>query len=139
MPSNGQSERPLCVSGALVLRDWNATPEPAAVLIENGLIAGIAQGADQAALAARAAETIDAAGLVLMPGLVNAHYHAYSGLLRGTENSLPLELWALYTVAYGRTLDADAIRLAILLGAAEMIRSGVTAYIDHFPHLRQAE
>ncbi|MBI3709557.1 MAG: amidohydrolase family protein, partial [Proteobacteria bacterium] len=31
------------------------------------------------------------------------------------------------------------IRLAILLGAAEMIRSGVTAYIDHFPHLRQAE
>src|SRR4030095_5281811 len=64
--------------------------------------------------------------------------HAYANVLRGTENSLPLELWALYTVAYGRALDAEVIRLAILLGAAEMIRAGVTACIDHFPHVGNA-
>ena len=74
-----------------------------------------------------------------MPGLVNAHYHSYGTLLKGTENSLPLEPWALYTVAYGRALGAEAIRLAVLLGAAEMIRNGVTACLDHFPHTRWAE
>jgi 5-methylthioadenosine/S-adenosylhomocysteine deaminase len=75
----------------------------------------------------------------VMPGLVNAHYHSYGTLLKGTENSLPLEPWALYTVAYGRALGAEAIRLAVLLGAAEMIRNGVTACLDHFPHTRWAE
>jgi len=77
--------------------------------------------------------------MVLMPGLVNAHYHSYGSLLKGTENSLPLEPWALYTVAYGKALGAEAIRAAVLLGAAEMIRNGVTACLDHFPHVRWAE
>jgi len=69
-----------------------------------------------------------------MPGLVNAHYHSYSTLLKGTQNGLPLEPWALYTVAYGKALGEEAIRLAVLLGAAEMLRNGVTACVDHFPH-----
>jgi 5-methylthioadenosine/S-adenosylhomocysteine deaminase len=42
-------------------------------------------------------------------------------------------------VAYGRALGAEAIRLAVLLGAAEMIRNGITACLDHFPHTRFAE
>src|SRR5262245_61306774 len=77
--------------------------------------------------------------MILMPGLVNAHYHSYSTVLKGTENSLPLEAWALYTVAYGRALSEEAIRLAVLLGAAEMLRSGITACLDHFPHVRWAD
>ena len=77
--------------------------------------------------------------MIVMPGLVNAHYHSYSTVLKGTENSLPLEAWALYTVAYGRALGEEAIRLAVLLGAAEMLRSGVTACLDHFPHVRWAD
>jgi 5-methylthioadenosine/S-adenosylhomocysteine deaminase len=74
-----------------------------------------------------------------MPGLVNAHYHSYSTVLKGTENSLPLEAWALYTVAYGRAFGEEAIRLAVLLGAAEMLRNGITACLDHFPHVRWAD
>src|SRR5688572_12473777 len=111
---------------ARVLRDWSARPEPAAILVEGGRVAAVASGEDGARLAARAAERVDAPGLIAMPGMVNAHHHAYANVLRGTENGLPLELWALFTVAYGRALDAEAIRLAILLGAAEMIRAGVT-------------
>jgi len=42
-------------------------------------------------------------------------------------------------VAYGRALGGEAIRLAVLLGAAEMIRNGITACLDHFPHTRWAE
>jgi 5-methylthioadenosine/S-adenosylhomocysteine deaminase len=124
---------------ARVLRDSSAAPELATILVEAGRIAAIAGGEDGARLAARAAERVEAPTLIAMPGLVNAHHHAYANVLRGTENSLPLELWALYTVAYGRALDAAALRLAILLGAAEMIRGGVTACIDHFPHVGHAE
>jgi 5-methylthioadenosine/S-adenosylhomocysteine deaminase len=124
---------------ARVLRDWSADPAPATILVEDGRIAALESGEDGARLAGRAAERLEVPDLIAMPGMVNAHHHAYANVLRGTENSLPLELWALYTVAYGRALDAEAIRLAILLGAAEMIRAGVTACVDHFPHVGNAE
>jgi cytosine/adenosine deaminase-related metal-dependent hydrolase len=81
---------------------------------------------DRAALQRRAAEHVDAVGCWLIPGLIDAHAHGYATLLRGTENSMPLELWALYTVMYGRAYDAAAMRAAILLGAAERIRAGIT-------------
>jgi len=114
--------------------------EPGGVLVEDGAITAVAIGTDEdRALRRRAPEVFDAGGMILMPGLVNAHYHSYSTLLKGTENSLPLEPWALYTVAYGRALGDEAVRLAILLGAAEMIRNGITACLDHFPHVRWAD
>jgi cytosine/adenosine deaminase-related metal-dependent hydrolase len=49
-------------------------------------------------------------------------------------------LWAFYTVLYGRAYDAAAMRAAILLGAAERIRAGITGWIDHSPmvHLGEA-
>ncbi|MBL8837181.1 MAG: amidohydrolase family protein [Alphaproteobacteria bacterium] len=137
--SNGLPDRPLCISGGLILADAAGEPHRGTLLVERGRIAAVAHGPAEAALESLAADRVDASGLVVMPGLVNAHHHAYANVLRGTENSLPLELWALYTVAFGRALDAQAIRLAILLGAAEMLRAGVTACIDHFPHVGLAE
>jgi 5-methylthioadenosine/S-adenosylhomocysteine deaminase len=110
------------------------------VLVEGDTISVVAlTDHEQRVARARASEEFDAAGLILMPGLVNAHYHSYGTLLKGTQNRLPLEPWALYTVAYGRAFGAEAIRLAVLLGAAEMIRNGITACLDHFPHTRWAE
>jgi len=113
---------------------------PGGVLVEGDSIAAVAlTPREEAETRARAREVVDAAGMVLMPGLVNGHYHSYSTLLKGTQNSLPLEPWALYTAAYGRALGAEAIRLAVLLGAAEMLRNGITACLDHFPHTRHVE
>ena len=94
---------------------------------------------DRTALRARAAEHVDATDCWLIPGLIDAHAHGYATLLRGTENSMPLELWALYTVLYGRAYDAAAMRAAILLGAAERIRAGITGWIDHSPMVHLAE
>ncbi|QAS52205.1 amidohydrolase family protein [Halobacillus litoralis] len=84
-------------------------------------------------------EAIDATGQLIIPGMTNAHYHSYSNLLKGTEHDLPLEVWSLYTVAYGHSLSDEDIYLAVLLGAIEMIRSGVTGCIDHFPHLPRSQ
>jgi 5-methylthioadenosine/S-adenosylhomocysteine deaminase len=124
----------------LVRLDARAEPRPGGVLVEGDSIAAVAlTDREQRETRSRAREVFDAAGMILTPGLVNAHYHSYGTLLKGTQNRLPLEPWALYTVAYGRALGAEAIRLAVLLGAAEMIRNGITACLDHFPHTRWAE
>ena len=88
----------------------------------------------------RAATVVAAEGHWLIPGLVDGHAHGYATLMRGTENSLPLELWAFYTVLYGRAFDEATMCAAILLGAAERIRAGITGWIDHSPmvHLSEA-
>ncbi|MBL8653677.1 MAG: amidohydrolase family protein, partial [Alphaproteobacteria bacterium] len=125
----------LCIANANILID--TAFRRGAVLIERGRIAAIAYGDNAQALATRAASTVDANGLALIPGFVNAHHHSYANALRGTENALPLELWALYTVAYGRNIDEKLLRLAILTGAAEMLRNGVTGVIDHSPPVRR--
>src|SRR5258707_2724807 len=113
--------------------------ERAAVAIEEGRVIAILRGEDERrAACARADDVVAGNGMILMPGLINAHTHSYGNVLRGTENSLPLEPWALYTVAYGRSLNDEAIRLAVLIGAAEMIRNGITACVDHFSQIRRA-
>jgi 5-methylthioadenosine/S-adenosylhomocysteine deaminase len=127
------------IDGALVLSDDGVAA--GTVLVEGQQIAAVAwSAAEREALRARAATVIPAEGHWLIPGLVDGHAHGYATLLRGTENSLPLELWAFYTVLYGRAYDAAAMRAAILLGAAERIRAGITGWIDHSPmvHLGEA-
>jgi 5-methylthioadenosine/S-adenosylhomocysteine deaminase len=113
---------------------------PASVLVRGDRIAAVAwSDDDRQALATHAGETFDASGCWLIPGLIDAHAHAYAAILRGSENSLPLELWALFTVAYGKALDAEALRASIMLGAAERIRSGITGFVDHTPQVHLAE
>jgi 5-methylthioadenosine/S-adenosylhomocysteine deaminase len=127
----------IAVDGADVLAEGRF--RPGTVLTEGGAIAAVAwSGDDRHALRAAAAEIFDARGTWLVPGLVSAHTHAYATLLRGTESSFPLELWSLYTLAYGAELDEPAIAAAMLLHDAECIRSGITGIVDHFPHVRYA-
>jgi 5-methylthioadenosine/S-adenosylhomocysteine deaminase len=126
----------IAIANALILADASDAPRPGAILIEGRRIVAMAYGAAEAtALVARAREVHDAKGAIALPAFVNAHHHSYGNLLRGTENDLPLELWALFTVAWGRALDATLLRLAILAGAAEMLRAGYAAVVDHAPQL----
>jgi 5-methylthioadenosine/S-adenosylhomocysteine deaminase len=129
---------PLLIDGALV---WGKQGfRTGGVLVEGNRIAAVAwTDGDRRDLQERSAETMRAEGCWLIPGLIDAHAHGYSALLRGTENNLPLELWALYTTLYGRAYDERTIRAAVLLGAAERIRGGVTGVIDHAPMVHLAE
>ncbi len=131
--------QPILIDGALVLGEHGF--QPGSVLVDDRKIAAVAWSNDERAqLRARPAQHIRGDGCWLIPGLIDAHAHGYSTLLRGTESSLPLELWGLHTTLYGRAFDERAIRASILLGAAERIRGGVTGLIDHAPmvHLGQA-
>ncbi|MFM8990349.1 MAG: amidohydrolase family protein [Alphaproteobacteria bacterium] len=125
----------IATANALILADAFAAPRAGAILVSGDRISGLAHGDEVPGLLAHATEIHDARGAIALPGFVNAHHHAYANVLRGAENDLPLERWSFFTVAWGRALDAELLRIAILLGAAEMLRAGTTAVLDHAPGL----
>lgn len=84
-------------------------------------------------------KVLDLHGDFVLPGMINSHYHSYTNILKGTSWGEPLELWSNDTVALGGILEGDDHQLSTLLGAAEMIKMGVTTCIDHIPHLKFAE
>jgi len=74
---------------------------------------------------------IDATGHLLMPGLVNGHFHSSANHLKGSLDSLPLEIFMLFeTPADGMRNDPRAAYVHTLLGAVEMLKSGVTSVLD---------
>ncbi len=75
---------------------------------------------------------IDGSGKLAIPGLINAHTHSPENVLRGTTDRMPLELWLLNQFAARANFPPRLIYLTALAGAAEMLRSGTTAVLDHF-------
>ena len=74
---------------------------------------------------------IDARGHLLMPGLINGHFHSSVNDLKGSLDSLPLEIFMLFeSPASGAAVAPRAAYIRTLLGALEMIRGGVTAVLD---------
>ena len=56
---------------------------------------------------------------ILMPGLVNAHAHSPSNLLKGTCLCLPLEIWRQHIRAGWREYFDEAIYVSAQLGLAK--------------------
>jgi 5-methylthioadenosine/S-adenosylhomocysteine deaminase len=82
----------------------------------------------------RAAETIEAWGSVIMPGLVNTHTHAPMVMYRGLADDLALMEWLQKYIfpAEAKTLSPEFVRAGTRLAALEMIRSGTTTYADMY-------
>jgi guanine deaminase len=100
------------------------------ILIDGGVIAAVARRVD-APLEAR---RIDCSGMIAMPGLVNAHSHLTEILQRSFRDNLPMEIWRgerARTEERAR-LGPEEISAAAELACAEMLKSGVTAVVDHF-------
>jgi len=101
------------------------------VLIDQGRIVGVGPG-EAPASARSAGKVVDAAGMAVMPGLVNAHTHLFQSFLRGLADDKPLLEWleaAIWPVA--KELTGPEARAASRLGLIENLRSGVTSVIDH--------
>jgi len=88
------------------------------------------------AIAARftARETVDAAGQVVMPGLINTHTHAPMVLYRGLADDLALMEWLQKYIfpAEARTVSPAFVRAGARLAVLEMIQSGTTTYADMY-------
>ncbi len=93
----------------------------------------IEQVGTTAELPSSADEVIDAAGRVLLPGLVNTHHHMFQTLTRVVPAAQDSELFgwlkALYPI-WAR-LTPEAIRVSALTAMAELILSGCTTSSDH--------
>lgn len=117
-----------------------ATKGPVDIEIDGGRIAGIRPSDRPNFLgpeAPRQPDTeadrvIEGAGLLAIPGLVNAHLHSSGHFSRGLVDNLPLELFMLWELP---PLEAppsppELYRARVLAGAAEMLRSGITSVMD---------
>ena len=81
-----------------------------------------------------AAETIDAAGQVVLPGLVNTHTHAAMVMYRGLADDLALTDWLQKYIfpAEAKTVSPEMVRIGTRLAALEMIQSGTTTFADMY-------
>lgn len=76
---------------------------------------------------------IDAAGRILMPGLVNAHTHSPMTLLRGLKDDCGLDEWLQkYIWPAEASLSREDFRVGAKLGIAEMLATGTTCFSDMY-------
>ncbi|HLH89848.1 MAG TPA: amidohydrolase family protein [Xanthobacteraceae bacterium] len=120
--------RMLIKGGCVVTMDARLGELPQGdVLIENGRIAAIAPRLD----APDGAEVIDAAGMIVMPGLINGHLHTWQSALRGIAGDWTV---ARYMQAMHRGLATlyrpEDIYIANLTGALNQINNGATTLVD---------
>ena len=75
---------------------------------------------------------IDGAGRLVMPGPINGHFHSPVNHLKGSLDSLPLEVFMLYeSPALDEAgMSPRAAYVRTMLGALEMLKNGVTAVQD---------
>jgi 5-methylthioadenosine/S-adenosylhomocysteine deaminase len=120
--------RMLIKGGCVVTMDPQLRELPQGdVLIEDGRIAAIAPRLD----VLDGAEVIDAAGMIVMPGLVNGHLHTWQSALRGIAADWTV---ARYMQAMHRGLATlyrpEDIYIANLMGALNQINCGTTTLVD---------
>ena len=80
---------------------------------------------------------IDGKGNLIMPGLINAHFHSSVNHMKGRLPSLPLEIFMLY-----ESPELDVLRstpreayLRTMLGVFEMLKAGCTSVQDDGPSI----
>jgi 5-methylthioadenosine/S-adenosylhomocysteine deaminase len=81
-------------------------------------------------------QIINARGKAVLPGLINTHTHLFQTLYRGLGDDMTLADWLakmIWPLSYH--LGKEESHVATLLSSAEMIRNGVTTFVDsHYIH-----
>jgi putative selenium metabolism protein SsnA len=116
-------------SGFVVDRGW--------LLARDGVIAGLAAGNVPADVAEQVPgrQEIDAAGMTLLPGLLNTHMHLYSMYSRGISTGrtsrgfldVLQDLWW----RLDRSLLRDACWMSAAFSGMDSLRCGTTTIVDH--------
>ncbi len=117
---------PLVLADALVVtQDARRRVVRADVRVESGRFTHVGPGAPR-----EGAEVVDAHGLAVVPGFVNAHTHVAMAPLRGIADDRELGgfLETLFAVDARRT-EAD-VGAGARAGIAEMLLSGTTSFLD---------
>jgi 5-methylthioadenosine/S-adenosylhomocysteine deaminase len=79
---------------------------------------------------AKADEVVNAAGCIVMPGLINCHAHVSMALMRSIADDLRLEGFLERTFAIDSKRTTADIAAGAALGCLEMARTGTTTFLD---------
>lgn len=118
--------------------DIHRPPLRDVIVVDDRILTVGAPGEEAATDIARAASNgqpdarvMDATGKLVIPGLVNAHYHSYDVLSKGRFEDMPFDVWMLHSQpAYWGKRSKAELRARTLLGALEALRHGITTIQD---------
>ncbi|WP_236198483.1 TRZ/ATZ family hydrolase [Pseudomonas pseudonitroreducens] len=123
----------------LLFPTWIVPVEPAGIVlrdhglgIRDGRIALLAPRDE--ALRHPATETRELPGMLLSPGLINAHGHAAMSLFRGLADDLALMTWLQEHIwpAEAKWVGEDFVRDGTELAIAEQLKGGITCFSDMY-------
>jgi len=124
----------IVVGGTIVTMDnTRRIIDNGAIAISRGRIVAVGPAAEiQKGYFAR--ETVDAAGRMIIPGLINGHTHIPMTLFRGLADDLDLQEWLTKYMfpAEAKNVSEEFVRAGTRLGLAEMLRGGTTTYCDMY-------
>ncbi|MFP4643838.1 MAG: amidohydrolase family protein [Spirochaetales bacterium] len=84
-------------------------------------------------------EILDAAGAYVIPGLVNLHAHTAMTPFRGIfDEHIPEDWFREHVRTYEHRMTPQDVYWGTMLGALEMLTSGVTCVADHYFHMDHA-
>ena len=112
--------------GTVVTMDGGRRIVDADVYINSGRIVSV--GGTQP----RSRRTLDASGMLVIPGLINLHDHLRDltpGIRVGEGLKIDAFLRAMWRLS--KFLDTEEFRVGATLGAARLVKAGVTSVVDH--------
>lgn len=81
----------------------------------------------------RIGETIDANGMVALPGFVNTHCHSAMTLFRGMGDDMPVMEWLEKKIwPLEAKLTSEDIKAGARLACLEMVKAGITTFADMY-------
>ena len=95
------------------------------ILIDGSRIASVTAGARD-----DADRILDASGKLVMPGLINAHTHAYMTIHRNVADDLAFFDWLDAVQRIEDHMTEEDVYWTTLLAIIEMLRSGTTCFVD---------
>ncbi|WP_413756443.1 amidohydrolase [Streptomyces sp. MMBL 11-3] len=132
-PAGGAPVDLLVHGGDVLTVDEAGTVVPdGAVAVRDGEIVGVGPAGELRARYA-AADTLDATGCLVLPGLVNAHTHLAMTLLRGRADDVTLQGFLERVLRWeSALLSPDNVATAVRVAIAESVRAGVTSALDMY-------
>ena len=124
----------LVLNGTLVTMDKDRRVIPdAGIAVAHGRVVAVGSSAEIIRMYS-APERVDAAGKLIIPGLINGHTHIPMTLFRGLADDLDLQDWLTKYIfpAEAKNVTEEFVRAGTRLGLAEMIRGGTTTYCDMY-------
>jgi 5-methylthioadenosine/S-adenosylhomocysteine deaminase len=116
----------------LTVDDEGTVVRDGAVAVHEGEIVAVGP-ADELRTRFPATESIDAAGCLVLPGLVNTHTHLAMTLLRGRADDVTLQGFLERVLKWeAELLTPRNVAAAVRLAVVESVRAGVTSALDMY-------